>query len=545
MLAGMSAANVSRLLDDHLAARGHETALVFEDRRYRYVDLERATVRTARALLDLGVEPGDRVAVLAGNSDHYAITLLAVSRIGAISVPMNIRWAPAEIAYALDDAGARILLVDERFEAAGREAVAQADTAVELLPLAHGENSLAARAARVPADATVPRAEVGFDDPHRILYTSGTTSRPKGVVHTHGNCAWNHLAMAGTDLVRPEDRILVAYPMFHVSGLECPGIFSALAAGATVVLRDGADAATLLGLLRDERITGVVILQPLLDEVLDALEAGPPLEHLRWLITGGSTPALVDRVVRLLPAVRLAEVYAMTEATGAMTVLDEPRMIEKVGRTGRPVRYLDLRVVDDDGVPVPPNVAGHIEVRGPKMTPGYWSPVAASPADRTPTPTADRDAAPAPGRASPARPTREDGWRDGWFRTGDLGELDEDGYLAFRSRAGEMLKTGGENVAMAEIERVVVDHPAVRAVCVVKVPHPRWQEAPKAYVLPEAGASVDAKQLEAYCREHLAGYKVPRAWAFVDELPFNHSGKVVRRIVQQREDAERLAASGA
>jgi fatty-acyl-CoA synthase len=517
MLAGMSAANVSRLLDDHLGARGHETALVFEDRRHRYADLERATTRTARALLDLGVTPGDRVAVLAGNSDHYAITLLAVSHVGAISVPMNVRWAPAEVRYALDDAGVRLLLVDERFAAAGRDAVTGTEAPVELMPLAHGEDSLAARAARVPADATVPRAEVGFDDPHRILYTSGTTSRPKGVVHTHGNCAWNHLAMAGTDLVRPEDRILVAYPMFHVSGLECPGIFSTLAAGATVVLRDGADAATLLGLLRDERITGVVVLQPLLDGLLDALEDAPPLEDLRWLITGGSTPALVDRVVRLLPAVRLVEVYAMTEATGAMTVLDEPHMIEKVGRTGRPVRYLDLRVVDDDGRKVGPGVRGQIEVRGPKIAASYWN--------RTPTP--------------------EDGWRDGWFRTGDLGELDEDGYLAFRSRAGEMLKTGGENVAMAEIERVVVDHPAVRAVCIVKVPHPRWQEAPKAYVLPEAGATVDGEQLEAYCRQHLAGYKVPREWAFVDELPFNHSGKVVRRIVQQREDAARTAAAGA
>ncbi|MFA4929934.1 MAG: AMP-binding protein [Patulibacter sp.] len=511
----MSAGNVSRLLDDHLAARGDATALVFADRRYRYAELERATARYAQALLDLGLSPGERVAVVAGNSDHYAIALLAVSRIGAVSVPMNIRWAPAEIAYALDDSGARLLLVDDRFETAGREAVMGATGDVALLPLAHGDDSLVARAAHVPEDVDVPRAAVDFDDPHRILYTSGTTSRPKGVVHSHGNCGWNHYAMAGTDLVRQEDRILVAYPMFHVSGLECPGIFSTLAAGATVVLRDGADAATLLDQLREERITGVVVLQPLLDELLDALEGSAPLEHLRWLITGGSTPALVERVVRLLPGVRLTEVYAMTEATGAMTVLDQPHMLDKVGRTGRPVRYLDLRIVDDEGTPVAANVTGHVEVRGPKIARSYWN--------RT--------------------PTEEDGWRDGWFRTGDLGELDDDGYLAFRNRAKEMLKTGGENVAMAEIERVVVDHPSVRAVCVVKVPHPRWEEAPKAYVLPEQGATVDADELEAYCRKHLAGYKVPREWAFVDELPFNHSGKVVRRFVQQREDAERLAAT--
>ncbi len=517
MLAAMSAANVSRLLHDHLAAYGDQPALIFEERSHSYAELERSSARTAQALLDLGVGPGDRIAVVAGNSDHYAIALLATSWVGAISVPLNLRWAPAEISYALDDAGARLLLVDDRFEAAGRDAAAGAAGDVTVIPLAHGDDSLVARASRVAKDVVVERADVTFDDPNRILYTSGTTSRPKGVVHTHGTCGWNHYAMASTDLVRPGDRILIAYPMFHVSGLECPGIFATLAAGATVVLRDGGDPATLADVLRDAQITGVVALQPLLDALLDELEQREPLAQLRWLLTGGSTPALADRIVRLLPGVRIVEVYAMTEATGAMTVLDEPRMLDKIGRTGRPVRYLDLRVVDDDGVPVPPDVRGHIEVRGPKITPTYWG--------REPTPEA--------------------GWREGgWFRTGDLGELDADGYLAFRNRATEMLKTGGENVAMAEIERVLVDHPAVRAICVVKVPHPRWQEAPKAYVLPEQGATVDGGVLEAYCREHLAGYKVPREWAFVDELPFNHSGKVVRRIVQEREDAERLAASG-
>jgi acyl-CoA synthetase (AMP-forming)/AMP-acid ligase II len=309
----------------------------------------------------------------------------------------------------------------------------------------------------------------------------------------------------------PGDRSLVAYPFFHVSGLEAPGSFAALSAGVTCIVDDVADAATTLATLVEERITCQVMLPPLYDEVVTLVrESGTDLPHLRWLLTGGVTPALMDTFVATFPGKRLIEVFAMTEATGPLTLLDEAHMVEKAGRTGKAVLDVELRIVDEHSHPLPPDTMGVLQARSPKISVGYW------------------------GDGDPDRP-------DGWFDTGDLATLDADGYLAYRGRAKEMLKSGGENVAMAEIERVLTQHPAIKAACIVRLPDPRWGEVPKAYVLLREGMTASADELETFCRASLAGYKVPKVWQFEDDLPFNHSGKVLRRVLQARED-DALAA---
>lgn len=507
----MSFANVSRFLLDHLGPRPDAEALVFGDRRYTFAELERAVDRTAHALTDLGAARGERVLLLARSSDQFVLAMLALAKLGAIAVPLNFRWAAAEIAYAIDQCEPVLMVLDEANAELGREAIAAAQATPATVLLEGGDDALAARAAAVDAPP-LPYADVELDEVHRILYTSGTTSRPKGVMTTHGNSAWNHRAMALDCDLRPGDRVLVMYPLFHVSGLECPGIFTTLAIGATVVLLDGGDAEITKRTLINERITGCVLLPPLYGEVLHSIEASD-VPDLRWILTGAVTPATVAEFVETLPSAQLIEVYAMTETTGATTMLDRHHMVEKAGRTGRAMRNVDIQIVDDDGNPVPIGTTGRIRVRGPKISPGYW-----------------RDPSPEP------RP-------DGWFDTGDLGDLDEDGYLAFRGRAKEMIKTGGENVAMAEIERVLHMHPAVKAACIVKIPHERWGESPKAYILLEEGAEATAEELEQHCRASLAGYKVPREWEFADSLPFNHSGKVLRRELQAMEDARRASVT--
>lgn len=507
----MSFANVSRFLHDHLGPRPDAEALVFGDRRYTFAELERAVDRAAHALKGLGAERGERVMLLARSSDHLVIAMLALAKLGAIAVPLNFRWAAPEIAYAIDQCEPALMVLDEANAELAQQAIAEAQTTPPTILIDGADDSLAARAAAVDAPP-LPYADVSLDDTLRILYTSGTTSRPKGVMTTHGNSAWNHRAMAFDSDLYPGDRVLVMYPLFHVSGLECPGIFTTLSIGATVVLLDGGDAELTKRTLIEERITGCVLLPPLYGEVLHALDAAD-VPDLRWILTGAVTPATTEEFVRKLPNSHIIEVYAMTETTGATTILDRHHMVEKAGRTGRAVRNVDIKIVDDDGNPVPVGTTGRILVRGPKVSPGYW-----------------RDPSPEP------RP-------DGWFDTGDLGDLDEDGYLAFRGRAKEMIKTGGENVAMAEIERVLHMHPAVKAACIVKIPHERWGESPKAFILLEEGAHATAEELEAHCRASLAGYKVPREWEFADSLPFNHSGKVLRRELQAMEDARRAAVA--
>ncbi|TDC92274.1 AMP-binding protein [Actinomadura sp. 7K507] len=503
----MNYANVARMLHDHLGPRPDQEALVFEDRRYTFAELERCVDRTAHALSQAGIRRGDRAALLAGTSDHYVIAMFALAKLGAIAVPLNVRWAADEIAYALDDVTPALLLIDaEHSELAGTGAARAAGAPAALdLHAPPGRDSLAARAAAITA-APLPYADVELDDPHRILYTSGTTSRPKGALHTHGCSAWNHRAMAADADLRPGDRLLVSYPMFHVSGLEAPGVFAALSAGVTCVLLDGGDAGTVLDVLERERITLTVLLPPLYDEVLSA-SPDRDLRALRWIITGAVTPALMRRFTEMLPGKRLIEVFAMTEATGPLTLLDEAHMVEKAGRTGRAVRNVELRIVDEQGQPVPAGTTGFVQARGPKLSPGYWGTLE-------------------PVRPDPAR----------WFDTGDLGSLDSDGYLGYHGRAKEVIKSGGENVSMAEIERVLGQHPGIQAACIVRITHPTWGEVPKAYVLLREGTQADADELEAWCRASLAGFKVPRTWEFVDDLPFNHSGKVLRRVLQDHEN---------
>lgn len=497
----MSYANVARFLTDN-QGRSSVEALVTPERRLTYGELAAAVDRWGHLLLDLGVKRGDRV-VLAVRGDHRGILLmLALAKIGAVAVPANTRWAPPEVAYAVDLCRPALTVADDTFLDLAERALEVSEHSMPLRSAQELEE-----AADAVGDVALDYADVALDDPLRILFTSGTTSRPKGVVTTHGNSIWNH-RVVGLDLgLVPDDRVLVCYPMFHVSGLEAPGVFGTLATGATCLLLPNAHADEVGGFIGEERASGAVLLPPLYSEILEDPARRPDLSSLRWVLTGALTPASAAHFATVLPGRRLIEVFAMTEATGAATVVDETRMPEKAGRTGRAVRNLDVRVVDELGVPVPTGSPGLIELRGPKISPRYWG--------------------------------LEDERRGGWFATGDIGDLDEDGYLSYRGRAKEMIKSGGENVAMAEVERVIVQHPDVFAVSLVRIPDERWGEGLKAFILPESGRSLDAAALSSFCREQLAAFKVPREWEEVADLPFNHSGKVLRRVMQAREDERR------
>lgn len=502
----MSYANVARFLTDNLGPRAHAEALVTPTRRYTHETLARSVDRWGHALLAAGVARGERVLIAAQADARYVLTMLALAKIGAVAVPVNTRWAAPEVTYAIDLCEPVLVVADGEYRHLADASIEGATHPPRLLAM--DELDSAAEAASV---APLPYADVSFDDPLRILFTSGTTSRPKGVITTHGNSAWNH-RVVGSDLgVSPADRLLVCYPMFHVSGLEAPGVFGALATGATCLLLPHARADEVSAFIHSEQATGVVLLPPLYAEVLHNPAYENDLDSLRWVLTGGVTPASMQAFMQRLPGRRLIEIFAMTETTGTVTVLDEAHMHDKAGRVGRAVRHVDVRVVDEQGRPVPAGTPGLLEVRGPKVSRGYWG--------------------------------VSDGPGDGWFATGDIGDLDDDGYLAYRGRAKEMIKSGGENIAMAEVERVINQHPDVFAVCIVRIPHERWGEAPKAYVMPEEGRDLDPDELMEFCRGQLAAYKVPREWEVVHELPFNHSGKVLRRVLQEREDQRREAAT--
>jgi fatty-acyl-CoA synthase len=501
-------ANFTEHLRRQANRRPRHEALVDGEQRWTYADLDRDVDRHAAALLAAGVTPDDLVGVLGRNHATYLLELLAISRIGAVSVPLNWRLHAAEQSWILDQAGISVLLYDDDFR--DDAAVLLRDTGLRL-GVANGERPVAGDArladllAAVPDGVRVPDAEKRPDDVHRLLYTSGTTARPKGVIHTCGNVAANHLGQVLELELTPADRILVSAPLFHVSGLEAPGL-ATFVAGGTVVLCPTFRPDDIAAVVERERVTGLVLAAQILFGIMD-LGSLDALATVRYLLFAGVGPSVRRQVKQLLPHVRLVDTFGMTECCNGVTYMDAEHEEDKVGALGVPFPLVHLRIVDEDLREVPAGETGEIVVRGPKISPGYW-----------------RD------EETTAR-TR----RDGWFLTGDVGRLDEDGYLWFVDRRTDLIKSGGENVAGVEVERVVAAHPGVAEVAVIGVPDPRWDEVPKAYVVARPGHDLTPDSVREHCRQHLAKFKVPAHVEVVASLPRNDSGKVLKTVLREQE----------
>jgi len=513
----MPTANLARHLRRQTIRRASQEALIDRDRRWTYRQLDEAVDHHARALLKAGVEQGDVVGIVARNHATYVIEIYALARIGAIVLPLNWRLHARELGWIVEHSGLSTLIVDEEFEDKARavQSLGAMRTTITHRRSAPGHWHALDALLEATADGDpVPDAETGLDDVQRILYTSGTTSHPKGVIHTNGNVTHNILGQILELELTTRDRTLVSAPLFHVSGLEAPG-HTILAAGGTMVLTPTYGGREIVALAARERITGMVLAAQILLDILDMPDlADFDLSALRFVIFAGVPPVVRRRFQETFPHVRSIDTFGMTELTNGACYLDAAHSRSKLGSQGTPFPLMDIRVVDAQGDPLPPGEVGEIVVRGPKVSPGYW---------RDPEATA---------RA----------WRDGWFHSGDMASIDADGFLWFADRKGDMIKSGGENVASAEIERVIADHPDVAEVAVVAVPDPKWDEVPKAFVLLREGASLTAAELVRHCGAHLARFKLPKHVEFVDGLPRNDSGKVLKR--QLRAQEQEAAAAG-
>ncbi|WP_235735322.1 class I adenylate-forming enzyme family protein [Nocardioides alcanivorans] len=508
----MSTANFTLALRRQANRRGNHEALVDGDRRWTYAELDADVDRHAAALAAAGIGPDDLVGILARNHATYVLELLAISRLGAASVPLNWRLHATEQSWIIEQAGIEVLLVDDDFHADAEAIVAATDVR---LVIGNQEQSVASGPllddllAGVPDKVRVPDAEKSPDDLHRLLYTSGTTSRPKGVMHTCGNVAANHYAQVLELELTAADRILVSAPLFHVSGLEAPGL-ATFVAGGTMVLCPTFKPDDIASVVKSERITGLVLAAQILFGIQE-LHRMEDLAGLRYLLFAGVAPTVRLQVKEALPTVRLIDTYGMTELTNGCCYMDAAHEMEKVGSLGQPVAGMEIRIVDTNHNEVPSGEHGEIIIRGAKVSAGYW-----------------RD-----------EETTARSRRDGWFLSGDIGHLDADGYLWFVDRRTDLIKSGGENVATAEIERVLAAHPAVAEVAVIGVSDVKWDEVPKAFVIAHAGTDLDEETLREHCRDNLAKFKVPRDFVLTDSLPRNDSGKVLKRVLREEEGAAR------
>ncbi|GAB3020540.1 acid--CoA ligase [Nocardioides flavus (ex Wang et al. 2016)] len=479
------------------------------DRSVTYGELESRAGRLARLLQDeWSVRAGDRVATLAHNRVEAVELLFACAKLGAVLVPLNWRLAPAELEFILVDADVVALAHD-----AAHAEVAHALTrnvpgargGIRLLDLDDGFEARLADADPAPL-VHEPRGE---DALWYLLYTSGTTGKPKGVEQTAGMALVNHLNIGMAAGITSDDVFLSVLPQFHTGGWNLY-VLPMLFVGGTAVIPSGFDPAQTLRLLQD-RVTvffGVPTIYQMLVEHPDF--AGADLSGVRsWSAGGAAMP--VPLLERLDAAgVQVRQGMGMTETGPTVFLLDEEHAISKAGSVGKPQPFVDVRLVDTEGRDVAPGESGELWFRGPGITPGYWRNDAAT----------------------------EAAFVGGWLRSGDVGRQDEDGFYYVVDRVKDMYISGGENVYPAEVEAVLLRLPGVRSAAVIGVPDERWGEVGRALVEVEPGVRLDGEDVRRHCRAHLAGYKVPAAVEVVHELPRGATGKVLKHVLR----AERVGS---
>ncbi|MFI4974663.1 MAG: long-chain-fatty-acid--CoA ligase [Caulobacterales bacterium] len=488
--------------------RGDAVAIWFEGRETSYADLERLSSHCAQALIAAGVQPGDRVGVLAKGCDDFFILWFGCLKARACLTPVNWRLAPPEIAFILRDAGAKILFCGETY--ADTVATILSDTPdihhlVQMEPGHPRWPDFRGWIGQHPADG--PRLANLPDDDVIQLYTSGTTGLPKGVQLTEANYA--SLFRSATQMwarFDAGDAVLVAMPLFHVAGANM-GMLGLAQGAAAVVMRE-ADPARILALIQEHGIKKAFLVPALINMILQhpAL-ADTDLGCLQDVYYGAS-PISEEVLTRARTrfGADFTQLYGLTETIGLGAYLPpESHVGVKLRSCGVPSPEVELRVMLD-GREAGPGEVGEIEIRSAGVMKGYWN-----------RPDATRDA------ISP----------DGWFRSGDAGFFDDEGYLFIHDRVKDMIVSGGENVYPAEVENAIFSHPDVADAAVIGVPDERWGEAVKAIVVLRPGVAANPAGIIAHCRERIAGYKAPKSVDFIEALPRNPSGKVLRRELRE------------
>lgn len=476
-------------------------ALIAGDQTLSYSELDILANRLANGLRGLGVRRGDRVALLLPNIPAFVIAYLGIQKIGAVAVALNVMLKSSEVNFVLNDCGAQVLISTAEQLAN----LPDLDTTLfKHLVLAEGEadaamtlNNLLEQGA---AEATA--VEMGRDEPAAILYTSGTTGFPKGVTLSHGNVISNIQAKQHYCGTTPNDRLLLFLPMFHCFGQNAI-LNHALHAGATLVIQRRFDAEQVLDAIARYGITMFFAVPTVYIRLLAANLSHDVWRSVRYFFAAGAAmPPEIARRWQELYELPVYEGYGLTE-TSPFSCYNHASEY-RLGSIGTPIQHVEMRIVDLEGQPLPVGETGEIVVRGPNVMLGYWN---------RPEETAQV-------------------LRNGWFHTGDIGRMDEDGYFYIVDRLKDMVNVAGFKVYPAEVEQVLYTHPEIAEAAVFGIPDAVQGEMVMAHVVLRPGATVQAEEIIAFCRERIANYKTPRQVRCVDALPKNATGKVLKRVLR-------------
>jgi long-chain acyl-CoA synthetase len=501
----------------HRALQQHpdRVALICGTRQKSFRTLAERVARLAGALRQNGMKDGDRVAMLALNSDRYFEYMLAVPWGGGALNPCNTRWSAAEILFSLADAGSEILLVDDHFLSLASELTATGQIKT-LIYAGEGEVPVGMLDYEqlIAASDPVPDAVRRGDDLLGLFYTGGTTGSPKGVMLGHGGFMTCCLAVIAGGMAAPGGVFLHAAPMFHLADVAL-GCANWVLGNTHVFIPSFSPPAVVNAIVRD-KVSDVLLVPTMIQMLVDhpVMREGRNLGALRSIAYGGSSisEAVIERALAALPGVQFYQAYGMTELSPVASILgpeyhsDEGRALGKLRSGGRAHLCSQIRIVDPEDRDLPAGATGEIIVRGPHVMQGYWN---------RPEETAAAI-------------------RGGWMHTGDCGYLDADGFVFVVDRVKDMIISGGENIYSAEVENALCQHVSVRTCAVIGIPSERWGESVHAFVILKQGEAATAEELILHCKALIAGYKCPRTIEFVDQLPLSGPGKILKTELRKR-----------
>lgn len=496
-------------------SRPDKVAFVCEGRAVTYAEMDRRANAVARALAERGVHKGDRVSILMGNDIEHVETLLGAFRLGAVAVPISFRLAAPEAAFVVEDSGSVVLVVDDAFAQTAASVRAGVPALRATLvngpdpdragPGAEHYQSAVAAAADTPLEVLVAE-----HDPACIMYTSGTTGRPKGALLSHFNLFMNSVNSLTAQQLWGDDEVWYGVlPLFHIGGLNGILLYLMLGATSVIVPLGRFDPAKAVEDLQTHQVTSCCFVQMQWSEICDYLGSSRPPFSLRRIVWGTSNAVipLLEAMSQVFPGVPIYNFFGQTEMSSVTCVLPPEMFTTKMGSVGRPVMAVEARIVDEQMQDVAPGDVGEIVYRGPTVMQGYWG-----------LPEATAEA-----------------FSGGWFHSGDLCRTDDEGYIYVVDRKKDMIISGGENIYSAEVEGALASHPGVAEVAVIGIPDDRWGETPLALVVAADPAQPPTlEELVDHCRERLASYKKPTGVVVVEALPRNAAGKVVKPELRRK-----------
>lgn len=514
--------NISELLTITCAIVPEREAVIFEGKRFTYAQLQERVFRLADALAGLGVGRGDRVATIQVNCNEHIEALFATAFLDAVYVPLNFRAKKEELTFMINDAEPRTLLVGKRYWPLIDSIRPQLKTVEHIIALeGHYDEWLHYDTVLEGGRPEERFPQADEDDLAMLLFTAGTTGFPKGVMLTHNSFTSYILANVEPADPEAEEKNLLTVPLYHVAGVQA--VLASVYGGRTLVVQRQFEPKEWMELVQRERVTRAMMVPTMLKMLMDHPEfKNYDLSSLK-VITYGAAPmpvSVLRRALQEFPGTRFINAFGQTETAATITMLPPedheidtsapPEEVEKklrrLSSIGKPLPDVEVRIVDEEGNDVPVGQVGEIVARGPRLMKGYWK------------------------REEATRQTI----RGGWLYTGDLGYMDEDGYIYLAGRAKDFIKRGGEMISPEEVEQVLMSHPAVDDAAVIGVPDEEWGERVRAVVVLKPGASVTEEELIEFCRQRLASFKKPESVVFVEELPRNPMGKVLKRVLREK-----------